>query len=132
MSTFRPRQEKRVCKLNFDDKFFYELPLHEETARDMAKLAEAQISALGKIKSDDPNAFDKAYNLSLDALDELLGDGAGADIMSIYDKPSVFDLAEVITYISNEYKAAYGEYLSAQKADGPNRAERRAAQRGRR
>jgi hypothetical protein len=132
MSTFRPRQEKRVCKLNFDDKFFYELPLHENQARDMAKLAEAQINALGKIKSDDPDAFDKAYNLSLDALDELLGEGAGADIMSIYDNPSVFDLAEVITYISNEFKAAYGEYLSSQKAAGPNRADRRAAQRGRR
>lgn len=132
MNVFRPRQEQRVCKLNFDDKFFYELPLHEEQARDMAKLADAQISAIQKLRADDPDAFDKAYNLSLDALDELLGDGAGADIMSIYDKPSVFDLAEVITYISNEYKAAYEEYLGVEKKAGPNRAERRAAQRGRR
>lgn len=119
MSTFRPRQEKRVCKLNFDDKFYYELPLHENTARDMAKLAEAQISAIERINKDDPDAFDKAYNLSLDALDELLGEGAGADIMSIYENPSVFDIAEVITYISDEYKAAYSEFLGAQKKAGP-------------
>lgn len=132
MNVFRPRHEQRVCKLNFDDKFFYELPLHEAQARDMAKLADAQISAIQKLKADDPDAFDKAYNLSLDALDELLGDGAGADIMSIYDKPSVFDVAEVITYIANEYKDAYAEYLGAEKKAGPNRAERRAAQRGRR
>lgn len=128
MNVFRPRHEQRVCKLNFDDKFFYELPLHEAQARDMAKLADAQISAIQKLKADDPDAFDKAYNLSLDALDELLGDGAGADIMSIYDKPSVFDVAEVITYIANEYKDAYAEYLGAEKKAGPARA----AQRGRR
>lgn len=119
MNTFRPRHEKRVCKLNFDDKFFYELPLHEGTARDMAKLSEAQISALSKIKDNDPDAFDKAYNISLDALDELLGDGAGADIMSIYDDPSLFDIAEVVTYIADEYKAAYEEFLSSQKKAGP-------------
>lgn len=124
MTVFRPRHEQRVCKLNFDDKFFFELPLHEEQARNMAKLADAQISAIQKLKADDPDAFDKAYNLSLDALDELLGDGAGADIMSIYDKPSVFDLAEVITYIANEYNAAYSEYLSVQKKAGPERGQR--------
>lgn len=124
MSIFRPRQEKRVCKLNFDDKFFYELPLHEAQARDMSKLADAQISALKKIKDSDPDAFDKAYNLSLDALDELLGDGAGADIMSLYDNPSVFDLAEVITYIADTYRDAYGDFLSVQKKAGPVRGRR--------
>lgn len=134
MNVFRPRHEQRVCKLNFDDKFFYELPLHEAQARDMAKLADAQISAIQKLKADDPDAFDKAYNLSLDALDELLGDGAGADIMSIYDKPSVFDLAEVITYIANEYKDAYAEYLGAEKKAGhtPNRVGAGGLPRGRR
>lgn len=134
MSTFRPRQDKRVCKLNFDDKFFYELPLHENMARKFADICDKQKKALESIKADDPAAFDKAYNASLDALDEILGEGAGADVMSIYDEPSLFDIVEVVNYISGEFKAAYEALLSEQKKAGPapNRAERRAAQRGRR
>lgn len=134
MSTFRPRQEKRVCKLNFDDKFFYELPLHEDTIKRVAKICDKQIAFVKNIKADDPSAFDTAYNSSLDALDEILGEGAGADIMSIYDNPSLFDIADVVNYIASELNNGYSSFLAEQKKDGPapNRAERRAAQRGRR
>lgn len=134
MSTFRPKQEKRVCKLNFDDKFFYELPLHEDTINSVAEICDRQIKTLTSIKADDPKAFDKAYNSSLDALDEILGEGAGADVMSIYDKPSLFDVTEVVNYIADELNEAYATLLAEQKKAGhvPNRAERRAAQRGRR
>lgn len=134
MSTFRPRQEKRVCKLNFDDKFFYELPLHENMAREFAAICDKQKKVLESIDRNDPSAFDTAYNASLDALDEILGEGAGADVMSIYDEPSLFDVVEVVNYIASEYKEAYAALLGEQKKAGPapNRAERRAAQRGRR
>lgn len=134
MSTFRPKQEKRVCKLNFDDKFFYELPLHEDTIRSISDICDRQRKALQSITPNDPEAFDKAYNSSLDALDEILGEGAGADVMSIYEKPSLFDIAEVVNYIAGELNEGYAALLSEQKKTGhvPNRAERRAAQRGRR
>ena len=134
MSTFRPRQEKRVCKLNFDDKFFYELPLHENMAREFAAICDKQKKALESIDRNDPTAFDKAYNASLDALDEILGEGAGADVMSIYDEPSLFDIVEVVNYISGEFKAAYEALLGEQKKVGlvPNRVMPGAAPRGRR
>ena len=117
MSVFRPTSN-RVCKLNFDDKFFYELSLHEETARELGKIADKQLQYAKSINDNDPDAIDKAYNSTLDALDEMLGEGAGADIMSLYEKPSLFDIAEVIAYISKEYSAAYNEHLNMHKATG--------------
>lgn len=119
MGVFRPSREKRVCTLNFDDKFSYELPLHEDTARNIAAICDKQKEALERIKADDPTAFDKAYNSSLDALDEILGEGAGADIMSIYENPGLFDIAEVVNYIVDEFKAAYGALMNEQKKTGP-------------
>ena len=134
MSTFRPRQEQRVCKLNFDDKFFYELPLHENTARRISEICDKQIEKCQGLSVNDPKAFDEAYNSSLDALDEILGEGAGEDVMSVFDDPSLFDVADVINYIAGEFREAYAGYLNEQKKAGPapNRAERRSAQRGRR
>lgn len=117
MTIFRPTAN-RVCKLNFDDKFFYELPLHEETARELGKIADKQRQFTAALNENDPDAFDKAYNAALDALDEILGEGAGADIMSIYEKPSLFDVAEVVSYIAGEYKEAYSAYLNAHKVTG--------------
>ena len=127
MGVFRPSRDKRVCKLNFDDQFFYDLPLHENTARNIAEICDKQRKALESIQADDPTAFDQAYNSSLDALDEILGEGAGADVMSIYDEPSLFDVAEVVNYIADEFKAAYASLMNEQKKNGPapNRAERR-------
>lgn len=125
MSTFRPTREKRVCALNFDDKFCYELSLHEETLQKITSISDKQVKALEAIRPDNPNALNDAYNMTLDALDEILGEGAGADIMSLYDKPSLFDVADVITYIGDEYRAAFAEQLGEQKAVGINRDMRR-------
>lgn len=118
MAIFRPTQESNVCKLNFDDKFIYELPLHEDTTKAIAKVAEKQMQALKQIKDNDDDGFDKAYNLALDAIDGILGEGAGADIMSLYSKPSLFDIAAVISFITKEYKVAYNARLNAYKAQG--------------
>lgn len=118
MSTFRPNQAGRVCTLNFDDKFTFELPLHEETSRKLAKIAEKRIEETKKINPEDEGAFESLYNSSLDALDEILGAGAGDQIMSIYEKPSLFDVAEVISFISETYKADYNKMLSGYKAAG--------------
>lgn len=117
MATFRPINDN-ICKLNFDDKFFFELEVHEDTARKLARIADKQIQVLSALDADDPEAFDKAYNASLDALDEIFGEGAGADIMSIYEKPSLFDIKTVVDYITNEFKAAYTKKLNWQKATG--------------
>ena len=125
MAIFRPNAKGRVCVLNFDEKVKFELPLHENTARKLGEIAQKQADALARLEQTDPTALDKAYNYVLDALDELLGENAGAEIMSIYENPSVFDVAEVVTYIGNEYKAAYADMLGAQKQAGVVQTEQR-------
>lgn len=117
MSIFRPTKTN-VCKLNFDDKCSFELPLSEETTAKIIDVSNRQQEA---IKGLDINSLDNlktVYNMSLDALDEILGEGAGAEIMSIFDNPSLFDVADVITYISTEYKTAFETYMDAHKATG--------------
>lgn len=117
MSTFRPTKTN-VCKLNFDDKCFFELPLHEDFNAKLIDVCKRQQEEIKKLDIENPDNLKKIYNMSLDAFDELLGEGAGAEIMSIFENPSLFDVAEVITYISNEYKAAFEAYMNNHKAKG--------------
>lgn len=118
MAVFRPQSENNVCKLNFDDKFFYELPLHEDTNARIANIANEQIKKLKGINDNTPETYNEVYNMMLDALDDILGEGAGADIMSLYSKPSLFDIGDVVAYITTEYKKAYNARLNKYKADG--------------
>ena len=118
MSTFRPNTKGRVCTLNFDDKHIFELPLHEDTMREVAKIGEKQIEKIERINKEDEKAFDLIYDSSLDAIDEILGEGAGAKIMSIYEKPSLFDVADVVTYIAETYKEEYNKAFEAHKKAG--------------
>ena len=118
MAVFRPQEKKQVCELNFDDKYKYELLLHEDVARTIAAAAEKQLKLVEGLKENDASVIDKAYNAALDAIDEILGEGAGADIMSLYEKPGLVDVAEVITFIGQEYKAAYSERLKVYKSTG--------------
>lgn len=118
MAIFKPNEHKNVCKLNFDNKFTYELPLHEDFTRKVAQIAEKQQKALQNLLNGNEEEFKTAYNMSLDALDELVGEGAGADIMSIFENPGLYEVASVINYIANEYKEAYSELLNKYKAQG--------------
>lgn len=127
MATFRPNTSGRICTLNFDDKVKFELPLHENTARKLGEISQKQAEELTRLSQTDLTALDKAYNCSLDALDELFGENAGAEIMSIFENPSVFDVADILTYIGNEYKSAYASMMSTHKQAGvvPDRSGRR-------
>ena len=122
MATFRPSQN--ACKLNFDDKYFYTLPLHEDTA-DAIDRARAR---LDKIAPKDRAGVDAAYNAALDVIDDILGEGAAEDIMTIFEKPGTLEVWSVLYYILDEWKNAYSAELEKIKktADLPNRAERRA------
>ena len=117
MSTFRP-SKTNVCKLNFDDKCSFELPLHEDVNAKLIDVSNRQLEAIKELDINNPEGTKKIYNLSLDALDEIFGEGAGAEIMSIFENPSLFDVADVITYISTEYKTAFETYMNAHKAKG--------------
>lgn len=131
MAVFRPNENNEVCKLNFDDKFFYEIPLDEETNINIAQIGDKQVKALQAINTDDVDALNKAYNATLDAIDEILGEGAGADIMSLYKKPGLLQTVAVINYISTEYVAAYSALIDRYKATATLPNEHPAIKRGR-
>ena len=124
MSVFRPSHN--VCTLNFDDKFTFELPLHE----DVADTFERAFAKLKDIAPKDKPGIDEAYNKALDIIDEVVGEGAAADIMSIFENPGTLEVWEVLMFIATEWKKAYSEALEKLKASGNvppvNRAERRA------
>ena len=122
MAVFRPAQS--VCELNFDDKFFYSLPLHEDTADTI----DNAVKALDKLAPKDRAGIDKAYNAALDVIDDILGEGAAENIMTIFDKPGTLEVWNVLYYILDEWKTAYSAELDKIKSTAqlPNRAERRA------
>lgn len=122
MAVFRPSQA--VCELNFDDKFTYSLPLHEDTAEDIDKA----VKRLEKLAPKDKAGIDDAYNTACDVIDELLGDGAADNIMTLYNKPGTLEVWNVLYFILDEWKNAYNAELEKMKktAATPNRAERRA------
>lgn len=122
MAVFRPSQN--VCELNFDDKFIYTLPLHEDTA----DAIDNALKALEKLAPKDRAGVDKAYNATLDIIDDILGEGAAENIMTLFDKPGTLEVWNVLYYILDEWKAAYSAELDKIKSTAqlPNRAERRA------
>ena len=123
MAVFRPSQ--KVCELNFNDKFFYNLPLHEDTAD---KIDEA-MKALNKLAPKDRAGVDEAYNATLDVIDGILGEGAAEDVMSIFENPGTLEVWDVLYYILDEWKNAYSAELDKMKSTAQlptNRAERRA------
>ena len=122
MAVFRPSQN--VCELNFNDQFFYSLPLHEDTAD---KIDNA-LKALSKIAPKDREGVDKAYNAALDVIDNILGEGAAENVMTIFDNPGTLEVWNVLYYILDEWKTAYSAELEKIKSTAqlPNRAERRA------
>ena len=122
MAVFRPAQN--VCELNLDDKFYYNLPLHE----DVADKIDNAFKELEKIAPKDRAGVDAAYNAALDVIDRILGEGAAENIMTIFDNPGTLEVWNVLFYITEEWKTAYTEALEKVKSTAqlPNRAERRA------
>jgi len=105
MATFSFK--KRVCTLDFGA-YRYELPLSENELDRILGIAEDMEKRLRAINGNDKAAWDEAYNLSLDGIDHILGEGAGEEIMSLCDHdPSLSDVKDVIDFISVEYKEAF-------------------------
>ena len=117
MAVFKPTRQNNSCILEFDNNIKYELPIHEEMLDKISAMAKKQLATLKSIDNESATATDEIYNTLLDAIDDILGDGAGADIMTIFNKPGILDAGEVIFFIVNEYRKAYGARLNALKAD---------------
>lgn len=130
MAVFRP-QNNNVCELNFDDKFTFTLPLHENTVNEIATIAKKQLEILQALSTEDSASIDKAYNSALDGIDAILGEGASEKIVTLFDNPGIVEVASVIMYISKEYSEQYEKMLNKYKATGtvppdssPNRGRR--------
>jgi len=108
---------ENVCELEFGS-LRYELPLNEDTLDFLRETGEEQIKRLSAIKGNDKAALDEAYNITLDGIDHILGDGAGEDIMSQFKNPGFLELGAVLTFITEEYSKAYKEAFEKIKATG--------------
>lgn len=124
MAVFRPTQN--VCTLNFDDKYTYDLPLHE----DFADVIDHAAEKFKGLAPKDRKGVDEAYNKALDVIDDILGEGAAEEVMSLYDKPGTLEVWAVLMFIMKEWQEAYSAALEKLKQSGAvppvNRAERRA------
>ena len=121
MAVFKPSQA--VCELNFNDKYIYTLPLHEDTADKIDRA----VRKMENLAPKDKQGIDEAYNAALDIIDEIVGKGSAEDIMSIFENPGTLEVWQVIYYILDEWKSAYNAELAKIKGNvtQPPRAERR-------
>ena len=117
MAIFRPTKTN-VCELNFDDKYTYTLPIHEETINNISSIATKQLEMLKQLDTTDKNSIDTAYNSALDAIDDILGEGASDEIMSLFENAGILEVAGVINFIATEYANEYKKALEKYKANG--------------
>nr|DAU90827.1 MAG TPA: hypothetical protein [Caudoviricetes sp.] len=126
MATFRPKSN--TCELDFDGKYKYYLPLHEDTADKIDKA----FQRLKTLAPKDRQGIDEAYDATLDIIDDILGGGEAEKVMSIYEHPGTLEVWEVIAYIMREWQEAYIAALDELKKTMPEPDENRATRRGRR
>ena len=116
------------CNLTFGDNT-YELPLNEQTA-DL--ITNAFSDKVMPPKFENIKDMDIFYNNSMDAIDEVLGEGAAANIMSRFKHAGALEIMGVMNFISSEFNAQYAVAVEEMKktANIPNRETRRATNKG--
>ncbi len=118
------------CNLKFGE-YEYSLPLNEQTAELIEKALSNKVMPPKFENIEDINAF---YNNVMDAVDEVLGEGAAENIMSRFAHAGTMELLSVVNFIVNEWRSQYDAEVEAMKktAHIPNRETRRANKGGRR
>lgn len=116
------------CKLTFGA-FEYELPLNEQTAD---KIEKAFSDKMLPPKFEGIEDIDAFYNKVMDAIDEVLGEGAADNIMSRFKHAGAMEVLSVVNYITSEWNAQYAAEFEEMKktAHIPNRETRRTASKG--
>lgn len=116
------------CKLKFGE-FEYTLPLNEQTAELIEKALSDKVMPPKFEGIEDINAF---YNNVMDAVDEVLGEGAAENIMSRFAHAGTMELLSVVNYIVTEWRTQYDAVFDEMKktAHIPNRETRRATNKG--
>lgn len=111
------------CTLKFGELEF-NIPLNEQTADLISKVFADRLPTDPK-SIEDLNAF---YNNLMDAIDEVLGEGAAESIMSGFAHAGALEIMGVTNYISSEFSSQYAAVVEEMKktAHLPNRETRRA------
>lgn len=120
--------------LDFCGELKYSLPLDQETAgrlRAVGKKMQADAQAV-QGKDDTPEALERLCDSVMDAIDEVLGEGAADQIAALKPDFGFWDALEVFQYISDEFNRATTEraaqFTKSRPAPVPsNRAQRRTA-----
>jgi hypothetical protein len=116
------------CKLKFGE-FEYNIPLNEQTAGLIEKSFSDKVLPPKFEGLEDMDAF---YNNVMDAIDEVLGEGAAENIMSRFAHAGALEIMGVVHYISTEFNTQYAAEFDEMKktAHLPNRETRRANNKG--
>lgn len=116
------------CKLNFGE-LEYDLPLNEQTAALLDKAFSDKVLPPTFKGVEDIDTF---YNNVMDAIDEVLGEGAAEAIMSRFKHAGTMEILSVVNYITSEWNEQYkAEFEEMKKtAHIPNRETHRATNRG--
>ena len=117
-----------TCKLKFGE-LEYNIPLNEQTAGLISKAFSDKVLPPKFEGLEDMDAF---YNNIMDAIDEVLGEGAADSIMSRFAHAGALEIMGVAQYISTEFNTQYAAEFEEMKktAHLPNREQRRATTKG--
>lgn len=116
------------CKLKFGE-YEYNLPLNEQTADLLEKAFSNKVLPAKFEGIEDIDAF---FNNIMDAVDEVLGEGAADNIMGRFKHAGAMEALSVVNYITSEFNTQYAANFDELKktAHIPNRETRRAANKG--
>lgn len=122
--------------LDFCGELKYDLPLDQETTSQLRKAGKKMQSGARALQGKDeaPEVLEMLCDQVMDAIDEVLGDGAADQIAALKPDFGVWDALETFQYISDEFNKAAMEraarFTKSKTAPVPtNRAQRRAAAR---
>lgn len=116
------------CNLKFGDLEF-NIPANEQTADLISKAFSEKVLPTNMKDIEGVNTF---YNNVMDAIDEVLGEGAAEKIMSGFAHAGALEIMGVANYISTEFNTQYAAAFEEMKktAQLPNRETRRANNKG--
>lgn len=97
----------RRVELDFPGGVKYELPLNEELQQKVRAAAKKLLDETNAIKGRQGSEedFDALCDITLDAIDEILGEGSADKIMAAKEDYSFLDCADVFKFITDEIGA---------------------------
>lgn len=128
MATFQ-FSERQAVELDFCGELKFSLPLDDST---QDKLKKASKYLQDKSEGSDIQSLSELCDCVMDAIDDVLGEGAADQIAALKPDFGFWDALDVVQYISREYNAAKEKLVERFQSQRPqavpsNRAQHRAA-----